>query len=131
MFEHKSLPYTVTPKPATKILAVLASQNFTPGASTQDNATVRFGWTPWAHTVNTSLSVRLIAVDNYYNKVPSVTGTVTFSSTDGVATYPAAANLVSGEVTLVFTPKVSGNHTHAEATLEDQLFRCCPLKRTR
>ncbi len=106
---NTSIDYTVSAGAATKLLTVLGFERFAPGALSLANATP-FGQgivnNEWG--VGDPMSITAYAVDNYYNRVYTETGSVTLTTTDPDDTNPTSANLVQGAKTFSITPIRTG-----------------------
>lgn len=101
--------------------------NVAPSATTSgDNTLISYGYflaedsTTFTHlvvsapataTVGTPMSFTVSAVDDYGNPVPTYSGTVQFTSTDGSATLPASATLANGTGTFEATFATGGIQT--------------------
>ncbi len=64
--------------------------------------------TPASLTAGSNASFTVTAEDTFGNLTPTYTGTVKFTTTDPLATPPAATTLVSGTQTFVVTLKTAG-----------------------
>ena len=96
---------TVNAGTATKLQVLMPGETAAPGTGSGKTGT------PTAQTAGTATTVTVNAVDANWNVVSSATPTVAITSSDGNATLPANAALVSGTKTFSVTLKTVGSQT--------------------
>lgn len=108
-----SSAFTISPLSYSRVQILVPGETAAPGTVTGKTGT------PTAQVVGKPLSVRVNAVDDFWNLVSTVTNTVgIYSATDTGATAPPDAPLVAGTNTFSFTFVTAGTHT---LTAEDVL----------
>ena len=98
----------VTPAQAqtyTKMLVLLPGEVAAPGTPSGKTGA------PVAQTVNVPFTVRVLACDESYNLVPSITHVVSLSSSDESATLPPNTQLFNGQTELAVTMNAVGSFT--------------------
>ena len=96
---------TVNPDVFTKLQILVPGESAAAGTATGKTGS------PSTQTVGTSLTVTVNAVDANWNTVTSATDVVGITSSDGNATLPSDATLVSGTKTFSVTFNSSGSQT--------------------
>src|SRR5207247_4166960 len=89
----------------TKLQLLVPGETAAPGTVTGKTGT------PSAHFAGDAFNVVVNAVDDSWNLVSTVTDTIGIASSDGGATLPADAALVSGTNTFSVTLNTAGNQT--------------------
>ena len=96
--------FTVQPNTLTRLQVLLPGETATPGISPGKTGTVS------PVLAGTSISVRVNAIDNWWNVISSVTHTMHLSSSDGTASIPPDAALFNG--TRLFSVTLNGTGLH-------------------
>jgi hypothetical protein len=82
-----------------------------PGQSPEGGTAAGFVGTPDEQAAGTSFTVRVRAVDAYWNRVPNVTDGLALTSTDPFAALPEEVALINGEVAFPATLFKAGTQT--------------------
>jgi hypothetical protein len=102
----------------TKLLVLLPGETASPGTPSGKTGA------PADQTVGVPFNVRVLACDDSYNVVPSITHVVSLSSTDESATLPPNTQLSSGQAELAITMNAAGSFTvtagdESDPTIQD------------
>jgi uncharacterized protein (TIGR03437 family) len=97
---------TATDTVTSSITGTSSSITVNPAAATTFVVTA-----PTPHTAGTAFNFTVTALDQFANTATGYTGTVHFTSTDGLATLPADSTLTNGVGTFSVTLKTAGNQT--------------------
>jgi hypothetical protein len=86
-------------------------QVLVPGQDPQGGTATGYVGNPDVQAAGAGFDIRVRAVDQYFNRVPSVTNTVVLTSTDENILYPASPALVGGEALITVTLYRAGMQT--------------------
>lgn len=98
----------------SKLLVLLPGENAAPGTFTGKTGA------PVSQTAGVPFSVRVLACDESYNLLASITHTISLSSSDASAALPPNAQLSSGEAELSVTMNAAGSFTVTASDESDQ-----------
>ena len=108
-----SLAQTINIIRFTKLQILVPGETAAPGTPSGKTGTAS------AQTAGTPFNVAVYAVDENWNRVYTVTDTVSITSSDTKATLPATAALVNGTQTLSLTLKTAGTATVTASDITD------------
>ena len=97
----------------TKMLVLLPGESAAPGMPSGKTGV------PADQTVNVTFTVRVLACDDSYNLVTSITHVVSLTSSDESATLPPNTQLVNGQTELTVTMNAAGSFTVTAADESD------------
>jgi hypothetical protein len=108
-----SATIAVAPAAFAKLQVLLPGETAAPGSASGSTGT------PTAQTAGSAVNATVNAVDAFWNRVGSVTDTVSTACSDANATLPANTDLVAGTMTLSVTFKTAGSQTLTASDADD------------
>jgi hypothetical protein len=100
-----SANFVVLPGPFAKMMVRL------PGETAQGGTTTGLTGAPTDQNAGTGFDVTIRAVDEFWNRVPTINDLVALSSSDAFANFPTGITLLNGEVTVPVTLSKAGYQT--------------------
>jgi hypothetical protein len=92
-----------------------------PGQTAMGGTVTGYVGEPTSHNAGSSFTVNVRAVDEFWNRVPTINDRISLSSTDEFAAMPAETTLANGEITIPVTLYKGGFQTITAADVDSTL----------